>query len=165
VTSALGHGTEFRVLVPIAAGPGAAGSAAPSSGQRLPARVLVVDDGPDNLRLIAHLLARAGAEVVTAISAQAALARVEETERSERRFDVVLMDMQMPGMDGYAATSELRRRGFTRPILALTANAVPGTRESCLAAGCDDFATKPVDREELIERIRRLCPDILSRGE
>ena len=165
VTSALGHGTEFRVLVPIAAGPGAAGSAAPSSGQRLPARVLVVDDGPDNLRLIAHLLGRAGAEVVTAISAQAALARVEETERSERRFDVVLMDMQMPGMDGYAATTELRRRGFTRPILALTANAVPGTRESCLAAGCDDFATKPVDREELIERIRRLCPDILSRGE
>ncbi len=165
VTSELGRGSEFRVLVPIANALGAAGAPAQSAAQRLRARVLVVDDGPDNLRLIAHLLGRAGAQVETATNGQDALARVEAAERSERAFDVVLMDMQMPEMDGYAATTELRRRGFARPILALTANAVPGTRETCLAAGCDDFATKPVDREELIERIRRLCPDILSRGE
>ncbi|HKC50034.1 MAG TPA: response regulator, partial [Myxococcota bacterium] len=163
--SELGRGSEFRVLVPIAGAAPAAGPLAPRAPQRLRARVLVVDDGPDNLRLIAHLLGRAGAQVETASSGHAALALVAEAESSARRFDVVLMDMQMPGIDGYAATTELRRRGFTRPILALTAHAVPGTREACLAAGCDDFATKPVDREELIERIRRLCADILPRGE
>ena len=151
--SELGHGTKFRVLVPIAGAEGAAWSSADNAPQSLPARVLVVDDGPDNLRLIAHLLGRAGATVMTASDGRAALARVDEAERAGQGFDVVLMDMQMPEMDGYAATKELRRRGFARPILALTAHAVPGTRESCLAAGCDDFATKPVDRKELIERI------------
>jgi signal transduction histidine kinase/ActR/RegA family two-component response regulator len=165
VASELERGSEFLVLVPIANAAAATATSPANAPKQLRARVLVVDDGPDNLRLMVHVLGRAGAEVETATNGEDALARVAEAERAERRFDVVLMDMQMPGMDGYAATRELRRRGFTRPILALTANAVPGTRETCLAAGCDDFATKPVDREELIERIRRLCPDILSRGE
>ena len=165
VESELGRGSTFRVLVPIAGAEGAPWSPADAAAaHELRARVLVVDDGPDNLRLISHLLGRAGAQVVTASDGRAALAAVEEAERAARPFDVVLMDMQMPEMDGYTATAELRRRGFTRPILALTAHAVPGTRESCLAAGCDDFATKPVNRRELIERIRRLCPDILRPG-
>jgi signal transduction histidine kinase/CheY-like chemotaxis protein len=165
VASELGRGSEFRVLVPIAAAALPSVSPAQGPASRLPARVLIVDDGPDNLRLISHLLGRVGAEIVTATNGLEALSSIAEAERVQRSYDVVLMDMQMPEMDGYTATRELRRRGFTRPILALTANAVPGTRESCLAAGCDDFATKPVDREELIERIRRLCPDILARGE
>ncbi|HTO54765.1 MAG TPA: response regulator [Myxococcota bacterium] len=169
VESELGHGSLFRVLVPIR--PASAPAWSPArfetpahSRPTLRAHVLVVDDGPDNLRLISHVLGRAGADVVTASDGRRALACVREAERAGRPFDVVLMDMQMPEMDGYAATAELRRSGFTRPILALTAHAVPGTRESCLAAGCDDFATKPVDRHELIERINRLCPDILPSG-
>ncbi|MFI5314738.1 MAG: response regulator [Myxococcota bacterium] len=166
VESELGRGSTFRVLVPIAGAEGATWSPDTASVvSELRARVLLVDDGPDNLRLISHLLGRAGSQVVTATDGRAALAAVEESERAQRPFDIVLMDMQMPEMDGYAATAELRRRGFGGPILALTAHAVPGTRESCLAAGCDDFATKPVNRRELLERIQRLCPGILTRRE
>ncbi|HTO72091.1 MAG TPA: response regulator [Myxococcota bacterium] len=159
VESELGAGSTFRVLVPYAA---TEETVVLETGEPRPlaARVLVVDDGPDNLRLISHLLRRAGSHVETATDGRAALDAVAEAERVSRPFDVVLMDMQMPGLDGYEATAELRRRGFAQPVIALTAHAVPGTRESCLAAGCDDFATKPVDRRELIQRIRRLCPHL-----
>jgi signal transduction histidine kinase/ActR/RegA family two-component response regulator len=160
VESELGVGSTFRVLVPFIGSDDTVVLPTEDAPRELHARVLLVDDGPDNLRLIAHLLRRAGAEVELATDGQVALECVEEAEAKAQPFDVVLMDMQMPGIDGYTATAELRRRGFTRPIIALTAHAVHGTRESCLAAGCDDFATKPVDRRELVERIRRLCPDL-----
>ncbi len=118
-------------------------------------RVLLVEDGPDNQRLIGHLLRRAGAEVTIAEDGQIAVDFVRPAEEVGRPFDVILMDMQMPVLDGYSATRTLREEGYTRPIIALTAHAMAGDRERCFQAGCDDFATKPIDREILVETVVR----------
>jgi CheY-like chemotaxis protein/anti-sigma regulatory factor (Ser/Thr protein kinase) len=118
-------------------------------------QVLLVEDGPDNQRLIAAILQRAGVVVTIAEHGAQALEQVSAEEQRLVNFDLVLMDMQMPVLDGYAATRELRRRGFERPIVALTAHASALDREKCLACGCNDFATKPIDRRNLLNLISR----------
>ncbi|GAA5511072.1 ATP-binding protein [Novipirellula caenicola] len=113
---------------------------------RLPALpVLVVDDGEANRRLIELVLTRAGAVVTSAENGLEAIRLISESD-----FSLVLMDMQMPVLDGYTATRRLRECGVTTPIIALTGNAMKGDREKCLEAGCDDFLTKPVNIDELL---------------
>lgn len=115
------------------------------------ARILVVEDVASTSKLFRAFLESAGAEVVVAEDGREGLDLVQEAELANRPFDVVIMDVQMPVMDGHTATRELRARGYTRPILAVTAHAMTSDREACLAAGCNDYASKPIGRRALVE--------------
>jgi len=112
-------------------------------------RVLLVDDSPDSQRLIATLLRRAGATVVVADNGRKAIEAIA-LGSNQHEFDVILLDMQMPELDGYATARELRASGYHGRIVALTGNAGEGDRNRCLEAGCDDYAVKPVGRAKLI---------------
>ncbi|MBA3484100.1 MAG: response regulator, partial [Pirellulales bacterium] len=111
-------------------------------------RVLLADDGETNRKLIHLFLARHGAEVLSVENGDLAC-RVAATQE----FDVVLMDMQMPVLDGYAAARALRSQGFTGPIIALTAHAMKGDREKCEQAGCSGYLSKPVNVDKLVQLV------------
>jgi PAS domain S-box-containing protein len=116
----------------------------------LKGRILLVEDGHDNQRLLRMQLGDAGAMVVSAADGQIAIELA-----TTQPFDLILMDMQMPVMDGYAATAELRRRGLKTPIIALTAYAMAEDRAKCLAIGCDDYLSKPVNEEILLKTVNQ----------
>jgi len=118
--------------------------------------VLLAEDGPDNQALISSVLRRAGLEVELANDGQIACEKVAAAAEAGAPYDLVVMDMQMPLMTGYEATAALRREGVTTPILALTAQAMAGDRDKCLAAGCDEYLSKPIDRGRLIDLVREL---------
>jgi PAS domain S-box-containing protein len=123
--------------------------------KKLTCRLLLAEDGPDNQRLLSHILRKAGAEVMLAENGQAAVELVLDARRQGADFDLILMDMQMPILDGYDATKRLRSTGFETPIVALTAHAMTSDRDKCLAAGCNNYLTKPIDRAQLLNMVAR----------
>jgi signal transduction histidine kinase/ActR/RegA family two-component response regulator len=166
--SKVGNGTTFVLRIPIRAATGEAprlaepsrvsvdkplhtvpsGSAQTLSGRNL----LLAEDGPDNRLIISHFLNRAGAHLEVVEDGRAAVDRVMESWKAGTPFDVVLMDIQMPVLDGLQATRELRKAGYRGAIVALTAHAMEGDRQACLDSGCDEYLTKPVDRAALVSR-------------
>jgi two-component system CheB/CheR fusion protein len=138
---------EARALEPEA---GEERSPAPHLGP-LRGRVLLAEDGEDNQRLVTLFLRRAGLEVEVAENGAIAVDRALQARDLGEPFDLILMDMQMPVLDGYEATGRLRERGYAGAIVALTAHAMRDDRQRCLEAGCNDFASKPIDRQRLLE--------------
>ena len=116
--------------------------------------ILIVDDHQDNRDVLGRRLERRGFEIRMAEGGLEAVGSVEADPP-----DLVLMDLNMPGVDGWQATTRLRELGLTMPVVALTAHAMTGDRDRALAAGCDDYHTKPVDLERLLEQIGALLPD------
>lgn len=114
-------------------------------------RILLAEDGPDNQRLIAFLLKKAGSEVTIAENGQEAVDLALASREEGKPFDLILMDMQMPLMDGYNATRILREQNWSGPIIALTAHAMKEHRLKCLDAGCNEYMAKPIDRYSLLQ--------------
>jgi PAS domain S-box-containing protein len=170
VSSTPGQGSTFRLRV--AAGPlegiplsenpsGTLADALPQTRPKLNCRILLAEDGPDNQRFISLVLRRAGATVTVAQNGkeavEMAMARFPNWGRRHDDvllpFDLILMDIQMPDMDGYQATTRLRQEGYTGPIIALSAHATTVAAERCIEAGCDDYLPKPIDRDALLQKI------------
>lgn len=129
---------------------------APLAGRRL----LLAEDGEDNQRFISFILRRMGAEVTVAENGQAAVELALGSLEIGKPFDLILMDMQMPILDGYQAAERLRAENWPTPIVALTAHAMTEDRRKCLDAGCHDYLSKPIDRKQLVKVLSRwLVPE------
>lgn len=170
VTSVPGQGSTF--FLSIEAGPLDPGSFEPLVTTRKPdpasakhlirisGHILVVDDLPDIRHLLGEIIAGAGGRVDYASDGEESLRRFDEACESRDPFDLIIMDMQMPSVDGLTASRRLRSRGCQCPILALTAATMQGEKERCMAAGCDDYLSKPVDEVKLLQCVQ----DLLARG-
>ena len=117
-------------------------------------RLLLAEDNSTNRLIIQRILEKAGASIISVVNGKLAVEAALEAMEQGEPFDVIIMDMQMPVMDGYHATTLLRQKNYNGPIIALTAHAMSDDRQKCLDAGCDDFATKPINRMDLIETIQ-----------
>jgi signal transduction histidine kinase/ActR/RegA family two-component response regulator len=171
LSSDLGRGSEFRLSLP------APDSALPDERESLAradsgasaletppgvfpgTRVLFAEDGLDNQRLVRALLRPTQVELVLVENGAQAVDQALAALDGERPFDLVLMDMQMPVMDGYEATRRLRAEGYPGPIVALTAHAMSSDRARCLEAGCDEYLSKPVDRALLLGLVSRFLAE------
>lgn len=157
VASAPGEGATFTVRLPVRL---AATSDAPNTTTAAPApdlaglSVLLVEDNAVNLELGRMLLEALGARVSLARDGIEAVSMVQSDE-----YDVILMDMHMPRMDGVQATRQLRSRGYTKPVVALTAAVLDDSRKEAIAAGMDGFATKPISQARLVDAILEVCGD------
>ncbi len=161
VTIATGPMTEVRRLGPAEelAATALNGKSAASAQSQLTGNVLLAEDYPDNQMLLTHILKKQGLTVTLADNGRKAVELALAAESAGERFDLIFMDMLMPEMDGYEATCALRKAGYDGTVVALTANAMLQDRDKCLAAGCDDYLTKPVVIRDLAALLCRYLAD------
>ncbi len=157
----LGKGSCFRLVLPLILATNwtevdrietKAISTASSNPEKVQVlgRILFAEDGLDNQRLISFLLRKAGATVDIADNGQIALEMLEKANELDLSYDLLITDIQMPVMNGYMLATNLRSRGIKIPIIALTAHALAQDRQKCLDAGCNDYLTKPIDKQALL---------------
>jgi signal transduction histidine kinase/CheY-like chemotaxis protein len=162
VESALGHGSQFHFTANFGEGSAAVEAVSSTTPSQLMAakrhkqlRVLLAEDNAVNQKIATRVLEKHGHQVTVAADGLLALAALDRAP-----FDVALMDVQMPEMDGFEATAVIREReretGSHLPIIAMTAHAMPGDRERCIAAGMDSYIAKPLNVAELIELLEKL---------
>ena len=165
VASRPGEGSHFTFALPVStADPSEAGAREPagrgaSDAPAIDGRILLAEDNESIRRFMDLRLQQLGAEVVLARNGQEAVDLALSALHAGRPFDWILMDVQMPVLDGYEATRRLRGEGYRGPIIAVTAYAIPAHREESLRFGCDDHVSKPVEWDGLIEVLDRLRPD------
>lgn len=123
------------------------------TSQGIIGRALIVEDNPSNQILSELILRKMGWQTDTAADGTEAVRRAQKN-----CYDLILMDMQMPNMNGYDATRTLRRQGIRTPIVAVTANAMVGDEEKCRQAGCDHYLSKPIIMDELAAILIRYQP-------
>jgi signal transduction histidine kinase/AmiR/NasT family two-component response regulator len=157
-------GSIFTLTIPV----GPAGStfdaaSTPVSASTAVVRVLLAEDNRDTQRVMSLRLAAAGFHVTPAANGQVAVDLALAAHAAGRPFDAILMDMQMPILDGYEATRTLRNAGYRHPIIAVTAHAMAEDRDECLRFGCDDYLAKPIDWPRLTDLISERARS--SRGE
>jgi two-component system, cell cycle response regulator DivK len=118
-------------------------------------KILYVEDNEDNIYILKRRLGRLGHDVSIAMDGAAGIAMA-----AELKPDLILMDLSLPVIDGWEATRRLKAAPETQaiPVIALTSHAMVGEKEKALAAGCDDFDTKPVEMQRLLDKIRALVP-------
>ncbi|MCA9135386.1 MAG: PAS domain S-box protein, partial [Planctomycetales bacterium] len=123
---------------------------------KLSCHILVVDDRRDIRFLSKHILSQAGGKVEEAENGQEAVDRIREQVRGNQLPDIILLDMQMPKLDGYQTAKQLRELGFTGPIIALTADAMQGDMNRCIQAGCNDYLSKPIDKGKMLRMVAEM---------
>jgi len=155
IESVSGQGSTFTILLPIDSASSDRHTAVTSEPPPIfTGLALVVDDDTTNQLVARHLIGCYGVTVEVVHGGEEALRRLAHAPLP----DVIFMDCQMPGMDGYETVRRLRANGCRLPIIAMTANALPGDRERCLAAGMDDYLAKPFAAESLIDALARWMP-------
>jgi signal transduction histidine kinase/AmiR/NasT family two-component response regulator/HPt (histidine-containing phosphotransfer) domain-containing protein len=165
LTSKEGKGSLFSLVIPVCMGmtrqptldvnngyPVSTGNEAKEPSE-LSGHILIAEDVETNRKLVNFLLKRMGLETTTVTDGKEAVQKA-----LEHGYDLILMDIQMPCMNGYEATKALRKAGIQTPIIALTAYAMKGDDQKCIEAGCDDYLPKPVDRQQLLEKLRKFLP-------